>query len=278
MRQRGIQTLQTILHRQADEIVRRRNVLLRRPSHNESIHKIRVATRRVRQALRLAAEAAADRRARTWLKRFRRLGRVLGNPRGLDVSIELLRRRYASRHPATVRYAVSELRRRRRRSDERIVEALARFKAKKFRGEIDRLMKKSTDRPDRGWEKLLRASITGHGRRLRAAAGSREESMRSRLHELRLRIKKLRYRMEIADDLGHRSYASPIGVLTRFQKLLGDWRDHQMLLEHLGDLRAPADKNARRGLSALFDDVGSHERRAKDRALRALRAGIRRIL
>lgn len=277
MTRRGTETLQTILHRQADEIVRRRSLLLRRPSHGESIHKIRVATRRVRQALRLLVEAAATRRAKSWLKHVRGLGRALGDPRSLDVSIGLLRRRYARRHPAAVRYAVSELRRQRKGADARIVDALMRFKAKRFRREIDRLMKKSTDRLDGSWAKLLRGAIAGHGQRLRRAVSS-DKRMRTELHDLRILVKKLRYRMEIAEDMGHRSYAQPIGSLTRSQALLGDWHDHQILLEHLADLRPPADKSARGRLSALFDDVGRQEHRCKEKAVGELRANVRRAL
>ncbi|MCG3175152.1 MAG: hypothetical protein MOGMAGMI_00074 [Candidatus Omnitrophica bacterium] len=277
MAPQNVETLYKILRRQADEIVRRRQVLLRRPSHGQSVHKIRVATRRVRQALRLLVEAAATRRAKRWLRRARGLGQALGDPRALDVSIAILRRRYARRHPTAVRQAAAGLADLRRGADERIVEALTDFKAKKFRRQIDQLLGSETGRLEKGWERLLRRAITGHARRLRRALSS-EERMREELHDLRILVKKLRYRMEIADDMGHRSYGRPIGSLTRFQSLLGDWHDHQVLLEHLAQLRTPSDATARSRRTALFEDVSRHEKAAKERAVSELRSKVRSAL
>src|SRR5512136_1233420 len=63
---------------------------VRRARDIEYIHRMRVATRRLRSALPLFGEQITEKRSIFWFKRIRKLTRALGEARDTDVQIQHL--------------------------------------------------------------------------------------------------------------------------------------------------------------------------------------------
>ena len=99
----------------------------------EFVHRGRVASRRLRAALRMFADFAGAGRTKRWRKRIRRLTDDLGQARDKDVQIEFLTGKLADRceaacYPGIVR-TLARLERKRQRLQPRIVAALDRFES-----------------------------------------------------------------------------------------------------------------------------------------------------
>ncbi len=96
----------------------------------EAVHRMRVATRRLRSALPVFGPFLAPRRFETWRKRIRGITRALGAARDADVQIEHLAQLVSSLTPperAGVRRLLLRIRQRRRAMQADVNEALRQF-------------------------------------------------------------------------------------------------------------------------------------------------------
>ena len=193
-----------------------------------SLHRARVATRRLRAALPLvASEGKAEKVA----KSVRRLTRVLGPVRELDVALLILDE--LDRGGDVPRPGVDRLR-------GSIVEERERLQAE-VREEIDEF---DFDKLRKRTLKMARGGAADEGGPHESADARRERSARrarrlataienaaglylpDRLHEVRIAVKKLRYTLELA---GGRNVAR-IRLLKRAQDLLGRLHDLEVLI------------------------------------------------
>jgi CHAD domain-containing protein len=201
----------------------------------ESVHRLRVATRRTLAALDAFEDLLPPKRRAWFVKRLRRLRRAAGEARDLDV----LAQRLAS-EPGTGRGRSGS--RQGREARDRLVGMLARQRA-------------ASREPIRAcYEGLLDADWQGHVDELlaRISSGRRaptfsryaarrfrpivarffdkaDRKMRSadEIHELRIEGKKLRYALEIfATVFPASTRARCQEALERLQKTLGDFTDH----------------------------------------------------
>jgi CHAD domain-containing protein len=62
----------------------------------EHVHQMRVASRRMRNALNLFRDCLSDKKAKAWGDEIRKITKSLGNARDLDIQIELIDRCYAA--------------------------------------------------------------------------------------------------------------------------------------------------------------------------------------
>jgi CHAD domain-containing protein len=227
----------------------------------ESVHRARVATRRLREALPVVE---GERRAIRRLGRdLRKLTRALGPVRELDVSLALVIRLLHDQ-PALdtalemLRQHLMVLRERRRARLLRQVDTLdvesitARFDAlARSRGRAGRA---GTPRTAVVAEQV-RTRIARRAERLRAAIDEAGALYAPEpLHAVRIATKKLRYALELGRTARISGAARCATRLKRFQELLGDLHDWQVLVEHSGRVQASVavDDERMEALTALL--------------------------
>ena len=239
----------------------------------DAIHDMRVATRRVREALPLL-RTQSDEHTEELRLVFRKVGRALGGARDGDVALGLLDQ-MEQRRPAVGTAAAAmrrdiERERLAKRSKlvkvvestdfhEAVAELLHQVVAHGWRAMLQR-------RPfKRGWEGLLRQRMIDRAAMLRhridRAAGV---YFPKRVHAVRIAAKKLRYALEIADATGLCQSGDAIEVLKETQDTLGYVHDCHLLIRRLAELETDegTDCNTRDLLvEALESDVQEFHRR-----------------
>jgi triphosphatase len=199
------------------------------------VHRMRIAVRRIRAALRLFRELLPHGEARQLNKEFRWLARQLGEVRDLDVYNENLAD-YTGAIPSGDReqLAAYELHLRRERKHARV--ALGRlFTGERYR----RLMQSFESFLQNGpSDAQLRryASFTvrdgiphylkiGTERVLKRGAKITGKSPPEKLHRLRIHCKRLRYEIEFFRELRPEALAKPAKAAKRLQDFLGEYQD-----------------------------------------------------
>jgi CHAD domain-containing protein len=187
----------------------------------DGVHDSRVATRRLRAALKLA-EAGTEARVEV-----KRLGDALGQVRDLDVRIEWLSELLAGDLPADARAGIERL-----VADERellppreaeLVSALERFRAEvvaRLRKAFERLAPsgKLGGKPIEALRKSLR------GLRVAVDDVIAQDDPHT-AHQLRIRAKKLRYDGELVKSARPAEVQAMLDALVPLQKILGDLHD-----------------------------------------------------
>ncbi|MBF8300665.1 MAG: hypothetical protein HW394_1035 [Acidobacteria bacterium] len=217
-----------------------------------AVHKVRVATRRLREALPVVARG---KKARALLKGARRIARALGPIRELDVVLTTLAEfatvSGVSRDSvARVMWVIAEERRRlctgmQRRLERCDVRALGARAAAAV----------SAHPTPQAARALLAHTEARGGRRAARLRGAIENAsgiyLPDRLHEVRVGVKKLRYAMELAQDLrgarriprpapasgSARADAARLRTLRRAQELLGRMHDLEVLIARIRALQ-----------------------------------------
>jgi CHAD domain-containing protein len=199
----------------------------------QAVHQARVATRRIREALPLVARGRAGKSLR---KSVRKLTRVLGPVRELDVALLNLDQLRTSGELSEaaigcLRQLVAE---ERQRLGSEMVKCLCQY-------DLQKLQKKAVAAANRGpWTagtRDPRRAAQAMRRAARRAVGLRAAMenaagiyLPDRLHEVRIAVKKLRYALEIAQDLSGSRATARIRTLKRVQDLLGRMHDLEMLI------------------------------------------------
>jgi len=233
----------------AEYLIRQRVAALRRalPAAKDgdvrSLHQARVATRRLRAALPLVG---AGRKAEKVTRCIRRLTRVLGPARELDVSLLILDELEQS--PDVPRAAVDRLRvsiaDERRRLQEHVRERLDDFDIQKVRKRALAVARKGIDdrRPrDPAAVAWARERTTRRARRLAAAIEHAAGLyLPDRLHNVRIAIKKLRYTLELdaAARDGRPRNAGALRTLRNMQDLLGRMHDLEVLIARTRNIQS----------------------------------------
>lgn len=223
------------------------------------LHRARVASRRLREFLPLMLSVPGKTK-----RRVRRLTRVLGRVRELDVALELLEKEtFADAAPriavVTVREHVRAAREERR---ERMLRKLRDINLKKLDRGLDQLLALAReDNPS--WRRTLAVRLTRRAKRLRDAVGAAGAIyLPDRLHAVRLAVKKLRYALELAAEAGAPDAAALAVVVRRTQERLGHLQDRSVLLrEVLAAADQSQDEAVRHGLTLLGGEV---ERRTRE--------------
>ena len=214
----------------------------------DAVHDARILTRRLREVLPLAGRRSETGEA---IEQITQAGRVLGHVRELDVLDEMLgtldtRARFAALTIGDLRRDVSDARGRARRQ---MVKALEQWQF----DELVRGWRIRTPQKRGVWARALGQRIGRRAERAREA-GERAGGvyMPNRSHRARIRIKKLRYAVEIAADTQLWSGPRVLKELRRAQSTLGDLHDLQVLIERLERLPT-ADAARTREVEWLID-------------------------
>ena len=246
------------------------------------LHKTRVASRRIREALPIVAVAAPPAKVKKLNRKMRALTRALGPIRELDVELHLLEEKAAppgtsDRALEIVRREIASKRKTLREALEgdapvsdvkRLLKKLERVAEGKVRRKGQGRKGKAAVKREAEWRGVLAARLMRRAKRLSATlddAGSLYAP--ERLHGVRISTKKLRYALEIARDAGVAGTAPLLRILKRHQERLGDMHDLQMLVKHVRETETAPGVGSNLGDLNVYAD-------SLDRECRRLHAGF----
>ena len=252
----------------------------------DGLHKTRVASRRIREALPIVAAGSARSKVKKLSKRMRTLTRSLGPIRELDVELDILAARSKSdgapgRALEMVRREVAS---RRQALREELADDAPVGDLKKLIRKLERVGSKPAKRKERGraeaggkrhkaeseleaqWRGVLATRLMRRAKRVATALENAGPVYApERLHDVRISTKKLRYALEIARDAGVTTAMPLLRILRRHQERLGDLHDLQLLLKHVRET------DASRKVGSLANDLAEYAE-SLDRECRQLHA------
>ena len=224
-----------------DEVIRQRfraraRALPRaRAGEPKAVHKARVASRRVREALPVALATAPVRKRRKLRARVERITRVLGPVRELDVTLALIDELRAGEDTASD--ALDHLRREvqaeRRARYDRMVGKLDDVDVKRLHSRAERLGAGAAGESDARRLPGTAALMLRLTRRVQEldeavqAAGPLYAA--EPIHAVRIAVKKLRYAFELSRDLQLLGSRAALPRLRAMQETLGRLHDFQVL-------------------------------------------------
>ena len=235
-----------IFHREITSIYHRYAGLL--DGDHDSIHRARIATRRVREILPLTHEWQHHDRAEELRVIFKRMGRTLGRVRDADTRVALVR--YLE---ARIPHAAPSLVLVRQAEEHRRLTIMRKLVKRFERLQVERELGHQQHATARWrtarwpwatrWRDVLRTHVAERARgTCEAVEYATGIYFPNRVHSARIEIKKFRYATEIAVETALLDDAGVLRVLKKSQDLLGDLHDRQTLLN---DLRQTAAHDAR---------------------------------
>jgi CHAD domain-containing protein len=249
--------------RRSDRLIARRLQALARalPGAVEGdvagVHKARVASRRIREALPVVFADAPPRRSRKLVGAFRRVTRALGPVRELDVTLALAAG-LQSAHPAHaegLELLRQDLETERQLRRQRMLATLEGLDLDRHVEKVERALRPRTDRREgHAAATALAARLARRGRSLRDAVDAAGAMYAAHaVHGVRIAVKKLRYALELAIDLKLLSTRRPLAQLKSVQETLGQLHDREVLLDRLHGLqvRLPAGTSQTSDLAAV---------------------------
>src|SRR5258708_2826621 len=242
----------------------------------EPLHQLRVATRRLRATIELFSSVIYA----SQLKIFRRdlpwIGSMAGGARECDVTSALIAARAAKIDPAlkdAIAPMIASLGEGRKSEHIKLHELLA---SKRYRSLLAKLGRPAIKRvgADRRLgivaAQLVRPASRGAARLGGKLAGDAPDPV---FHKLRVRIKRLRYELEMIAPLGAKRHRKTVRRLEELQELLGTYHDVSVtsawLLSYAETSAAPPKTMLAAG--ALIQSLSSRERKLRRQCMRAWR-------
>ena len=253
---------------------------VRKAEDIECVHRMRVASRRVRTALELFGDCFPQRRVKSWSRSIRRITRCLGVARDTDVQIEFvadfLRRLAEPKARPGLARLLLRLRQERRRFQADVGKALDRLEASGVIEEMTEYLLQVRVHGRLGMRRakgptlpLLRRAYLAISLRLEGLLTYEpfvdQPQAQAEHHAMRIAAKHLRYAMEIFQAVQEEALAGPVKLAREFQTLLGDIHDCDVWAEQL-----PAFLEQERRRAVEF--LGSA------RGVRRLQAGVNLLL
>lgn len=219
----------------------------------ETVHDLRVWSRRLQQVLRVIAPSGQADRIKKVLRVLRYVRQTLGPCRDLDVNIALLESKREHHGTGSVQRAwqsmQSELESQRQALIERVRRDIARRDLFKFITRVQSLIARAEPDFD-PLEQITAAMTKSMDGWEESFAATREQPDAAGLHALRIAGKKLRYRAELLAALGQPKVNPLVKTLKEIQTTLGDWHDRSVLLHHVAEFIG------RPGFLAEHPDIG----------------------
>jgi CHAD domain-containing protein len=217
----------------------------------DTVHDMRVATRRLRAALGLFGGDELE--PATF--EVKRLTRALGEVRDLDVQIEWLTRalddKRAASEQAGVRVLLEDRQARLRKSERTVVPVIERW-AKEAAPRVEQAIGTVEARGRLGGT-VMRRRLQRRLERLEPLIEETLESADPRsAHKLRIAIKKLRYHAELLEPALPEPVGAILQALVPLQEELGALHDHDVRVEFLVRWLVDVDENGRPGAIALL--------------------------
>jgi CHAD domain-containing protein len=249
----------------------------------ETLHKLRVTSRRLRVGLRLFGDLFPGRELRQSCRQVKRLTRALGTVRALDVDLLILkgmRRKLPEQtREAQVRTARMLLVDRAEAVKE-VEETVALLRKSGFVAQLERMVRYAHRRLD---SKRLMKSVREEVERLRKVARCREERWREKgsgraFHRLRIAVKKYRYALEAAGAVFESRVQTRLGALKELQDAMGACHDLEILLEWLASAKfgKPLSRQVEWICGSLSED-GDQRRSAAGKLLKENRHWMKKM-
>ena len=207
----------------------------------DAVHDMRVASRRLREAMRLLGPLYPRRESRVWYRRIRSITRALGPVRDSDVFIDsfgTLAPGLGEGGRRAVAFMVGF------RSGQRVQELallnreLSRLDLDKSRAQFARFVQSLSDTADAGrmLAEFAHAEVASRAAVVFAAQPSAliEPNILDQ-HQLRIDYKRIRYAVEAFAPCYGDTFDELHGILTSFQDALGDLHDAHVFLDMLSD-------------------------------------------
>ena len=207
---------------------------IRAGQDRESVHRLRVASRRLRQTLTVFAPSLPHKRLAGWQKHLRQLTRALGEAREADVQLDWLEPVLASEPEIHARPGIARLHLRvlqhRQRLDFDLTAALDAWESSETTAEISHVRRHHGVRP---LPDAARA-VTERVDAMRALASCLDDVEQvDELHAMRIAAKRLRYTAELFAPLCDDQLEPALQDLRALQALLGDVHDCDVWLAWL---------------------------------------------
>jgi len=214
----------------------------------ECLHRMRVASRRLRNALSLFGGCFPEEERKRWEKEARKVGRALGEARDADVqaaSVAALVKNLGDRRlrPGAERLLL-RLKQRRERLQPKVLRALDELEESELKNGfpealrgLSARMRLSLPEPAEGMETVRGAAVELLVRRaveLEAFQPVADHPERvEELHAMRIAVKRLRYTLEIFRSLFEGAAEPVLETLKKLQDLLGEVHDCDVWIEFL---------------------------------------------
>ncbi|MCS7323772.1 MAG: CHAD domain-containing protein [Thermoflexales bacterium] len=244
----------------------------------EGVHRMRVATRRLRAALRFFRDALPA-SAQHFREELRWVTDALGAVRDLDVQRERLEQWHAQEPKADLTALNADLSRRWQEARARMLEALDSARFAQFVGEMSAWLRAPDDLPllaRQSARALLPALLMKRYAAVRVLGDAiTAESPAESYHALRIQVKRLRYALESAACLYPKVAESFVPRLIALQDLLGEHHDAHVALEQLravAQSAALAESNRR-----ALDKLARHYARQAAKAVECFPDAYQRI-
>jgi CHAD domain-containing protein len=228
----------------------------------DALHKARVASRRIREALPVVGVQASPAKVKKLRRKMRELTRYLGPIRELDVELGMIETRLAGdRGRSALSVVRREVAARRQALRQKLKDAKPVGDFSKLRKKLEKLAAAKDEYAHvDAWRAALAAALLRHAKRLKAAlddAGALYAP--ERIHDVRIATKKLRYALEIAADAGLAGAKPLLTALKAQQERLGHLHDLQSLQKHVQRAQASARVGARLADLTAYADTLERE-------------------
>jgi CHAD domain-containing protein len=204
----------------------------------ETVHDLRVASRRMQQALRVIVPRPKPPKSKKVTRVLRQVRQALGPCRNLDVNIALIKEKRKHAGATLVQQAweavQTDLDERRGPAIKRARPIIAQHDVFAFIARTKSLIK-GADRDTDPVEILDKAAAQSMNAWEDAFTTAYEHRDETHLHEFRIASKRLRYRAELLAELGQSKAKLLVAALKELQTLLGDWHDRCVLLHHVAE-------------------------------------------
>jgi CHAD domain-containing protein len=203
----------------------------------DTIHDLRVWSRRLQQTFRVMLAQPPPPKARKLIRTLRKVRQAYGTARNLDVNLDLVQQKRRAAGAVIVRQAwdmVHAALEEDRRSE--IFQArrkMARYDIVAFVARAQTIIE-SVDIGSDVVEPLQQTVRDALNDWHDVYGVVQDDRSAENLHALRIAAKRLRYRAELLAELAAGGMKPAIKALKNFQTLVGDWHDRCVLLEHVG--------------------------------------------
>lgn len=208
----------------------------------EFIHRMRVASRRIRSCLPIFEKCFPPKKYRQWRKEIRNITRSLREARDADVQISFLKTYIDKLKEESLRLGADRyflrLRQHREQMQQRVIKSIDRLLESGVVEDMEKLCRKN--RMDRAevnspetYQKAL-VHITSRLDEIFAHESSVyiPENIKEH-HAMRIAVKRLRYTMEVFSPLYEGELDNQIAVCKKLQDILGDMHDCDVWMDYL---------------------------------------------
>jgi CHAD domain-containing protein len=223
----------------------------------DALHKARVASRRIREALPVVGVEAPAGKVKKLRRKMRDLTRLLGPIRELDVELGMIESDVTATDvsPSALALVRREVTSRRQALRRKLKEDKPRFDLKKVRKKLEKIAKSSGDQKT-AWRTALAATLMKRAKGLKIVLDEAGPLYTpERIHGVRVAVKKLRYALEIARDAGQSGIPPLLKALKREQDRLGHLHDLESLLSHVRDAASSQRSGSRQAELTAYADT-----------------------